>query len=140
MLYLRAAFWLLTYVRFFFLRYPTKLNDANNLPFHQQLFDRLIKHHHEQLRLSGYHDFHRATAVHKGVPLCVVSENHSSNFWINVHECFFLFHFFFSGFFMEYSYHDHPDIDPTLLRAEFRIPLCTRNVIADSLHHSILMS
>lgn len=50
MLYLRTAFWLLTY-----------------------LFDRFIKHRHEQLRLNGYHDFHRATAVHKGIPLCIVS-------------------------------------------------------------------
>ncbi|XP_055902594.1 transmembrane protein 192 [Eupeodes corollae] len=50
MLYLRAAFWVITY-----------------------LFDHYVKHQHEQLRLNGYHDFHRSTAMHKGVPLHVVS-------------------------------------------------------------------
>ncbi|XP_055851266.1 transmembrane protein 192 [Episyrphus balteatus] len=50
MLYLRAVFWVLTY-----------------------LFDHFVKHQHEELRLNGYHDFHRTTAMHKGVPLHVVS-------------------------------------------------------------------
>jgi len=50
MLYLRAAFWVVTYI-----------------------FDRIINHHHEHLRLNGYHDFHRATSVHKGIPLHIVS-------------------------------------------------------------------
>lgn len=50
MLYLRAAFWIITF-----------------------LFDHLIKHHHEALRLKGYHEFYRATSVHKGVPLYIVS-------------------------------------------------------------------
>lgn len=50
MLYLRAAFWVITY-----------------------LFDHYVKHKHEELRLNGYHEFHRATAMHKGVPLHVVS-------------------------------------------------------------------
>lgn len=50
MLYLRAAFWLITY-----------------------LFDYFVKHHHEKLRLDGYHDFHRSTTQHKAVPLQIVS-------------------------------------------------------------------
>lgn len=50
MLYMRAAFWVITY-----------------------LFDHFVKHQHEELRMNGYHDFHRATAMHKGLPLHVVS-------------------------------------------------------------------
>ncbi|CAD6995941.1 transmembrane protein 192 [Ceratitis capitata] len=50
MLYLRATFWLITY-----------------------LFDHLIKKHHDDLRMNGYHEFHRATAVQKSIPLNVVS-------------------------------------------------------------------
>ncbi|XP_058461759.1 transmembrane protein 192 isoform X2 [Malaya genurostris] len=50
MLYLRAAFWLLTY-----------------------LFDHFVKNRHEKLRLNGYHEFHRATAYHRTVPLQIVS-------------------------------------------------------------------
>ncbi|XP_062554616.1 transmembrane protein 192-like isoform X1 [Armigeres subalbatus] len=50
MLYLRAAFWLITYV-----------------------FDRFVKHRHEKLRLDGYHDFHRSTSRHRSVPLQIVS-------------------------------------------------------------------
>jgi len=50
MLYLRAAFWLFTFI-----------------------FDHIIKHHHEKLRLNGYHDFYRATSMHKGIPLYIVS-------------------------------------------------------------------
>lgn len=50
MLYLRAAFWVITF-----------------------LFDHLIKRHHDELRLNGYHEFHRATAMQKGIPLSIVS-------------------------------------------------------------------
>lgn len=50
MLYLRAAFWLITY-----------------------LFDRFVKMRHEKLRLDGYHEFHRSTAHHRTVPLQIVS-------------------------------------------------------------------
>jgi len=50
MLYLRVAFWLFTFI-----------------------FDHIIKHHHEKLRLNGYHDFYRATSMHKGIPLYIVS-------------------------------------------------------------------
>ncbi|XP_052891965.1 transmembrane protein 192 [Anopheles moucheti] len=50
MLYLRAAFWIFTY-----------------------LFDHIVRAHHEKLRLNGYHDFHRATEQHKSVPLQIVS-------------------------------------------------------------------
>ncbi|XP_058812976.1 transmembrane protein 192 [Topomyia yanbarensis] len=50
MLYLRAAFWLLTY-----------------------LLDHYVKTRHEKLRLDGYHEFHRATAHHRTVPLQIVS-------------------------------------------------------------------
>lgn len=37
------------------------------------MFDHYIKYHHDKLRLNGYHEFHRATSVHKGVPLHIVS-------------------------------------------------------------------
>lgn len=38
-----------------------------------QIFNYIINYHHEQLRLNGYHDFHRATNSHKSVPLTIVS-------------------------------------------------------------------
>ncbi|KAJ6632618.1 Transmembrane protein [Pseudolycoriella hygida] len=50
MLYLRVAFWLITFI-----------------------FDHFVKYHHENLRMKGYHDFYRATNVHKGIPLYIVS-------------------------------------------------------------------
>lgn len=50
MLYLRAAFWLITYI-----------------------IDRYVKSRHETLRLDGYHDFHRSTKRHRSVPLHIVS-------------------------------------------------------------------
>jgi len=50
MLYLRATFWVITLI-----------------------FDHIVKRHHENLRLNGYHDFYRATNMHKGVPLYIVS-------------------------------------------------------------------
>jgi len=50
MLYLRIAFWLFTFI-----------------------FDHVIKHHHEKLRLNGYHDFYRSTSMHKGIPFYIVS-------------------------------------------------------------------
>ncbi|XP_030373775.1 transmembrane protein 192 [Scaptodrosophila lebanonensis] len=50
MLYLRATFWVITY-----------------------LFDHYVKREHDALRLNGYHDFHRDTAMQKGIPLHVVS-------------------------------------------------------------------
>lgn len=33
----------------------------------------MIKYHHEKLRMSGYHEFYRATLVHKSLPLNTVS-------------------------------------------------------------------
>jgi len=50
MLYLRVAFWIITLI-----------------------FDHLVKHHHEKLRLKGYHDFYRSTSMHKGIPFYMVS-------------------------------------------------------------------
>lgn len=50
MLYVRAGFWVITW-----------------------LFDHIIKYHHDQLRLNGYHDFYRATQTHKSIPLVIVS-------------------------------------------------------------------
>jgi len=50
MLYARAAFWLVTW-----------------------LFNYIVKYHHEQLRLNGYHAFHRATETLKSIPLTIVS-------------------------------------------------------------------
>ncbi|KAL5291187.1 TMEM192 family protein [Megaselia abdita] len=50
MLYLRGAFWFVTLI-----------------------IDHFAKHRHEQLRLNGYHDFHKETNMHKGVPFYVVS-------------------------------------------------------------------
>lgn len=38
-----------------------------------QLFDYIVKYHHDQLRLHGYHDFYRATQTHKSIPLTIVS-------------------------------------------------------------------
>lgn len=38
-----------------------------------QIFDHLIKHHHTELKLNGYHDFSRMTYVHKSVPLQIVT-------------------------------------------------------------------
>lgn len=38
-----------------------------------QIFDYIIRYHHDQLRLNGYHDFHRATQTHKSIPLAIVS-------------------------------------------------------------------
>lgn len=38
-----------------------------------QIFDYIIKYNHDQLRLNGYHDFHRATRNHKSIPLQIVS-------------------------------------------------------------------
>lgn len=38
-----------------------------------KFFDHAVKYHHEKLRLCGYHEFYRATSVHKGVPLYIVS-------------------------------------------------------------------
>lgn len=37
------------------------------------MFDHLIKKHHEDLRMNGYHEFHRATAMQKSIPLNIVS-------------------------------------------------------------------
>lgn len=75
MLYLRAAFWILTFVRIGTVPFSQTNQKAKILFFYfpsTQLFDRLIKHRHEQLRLNGYHDFHRSTAAHKGIPLFIV--------------------------------------------------------------------
>lgn len=38
-----------------------------------QIFDHIVKVHHDKLKLNGYHEFHRATSVHKGIPLYIVS-------------------------------------------------------------------
>lgn len=38
-----------------------------------QLYDHIIKFHHEKLRMNGYHEFYRATSLHKGIPLHIVS-------------------------------------------------------------------
>lgn len=43
------------------------------LTINWQLYDHLIKFHHEKLRMNGYHEFYRATSLHKGIPLMVVS-------------------------------------------------------------------
>lgn len=39
----------------------------------KQLYDHIIKFHHEKLRMNGYHEFYRATSLHKGLPLQIVS-------------------------------------------------------------------
>uniref|UniRef100_A0A336MCV1 Transmembrane protein 192 n=1 Tax=Culicoides sonorensis TaxID=179676 RepID=A0A336MCV1_CULSO len=78
MVYMRVAFWFITFI-----------------------FDHLVKHHHDQLRMNGYHDFHRATNVQKTVPLYIVSawsavflgvqtlmhETYGEDFWI---KCIFV--------------------------------------------------
>lgn len=50
MIYLRVAFWVITFI-----------------------FDHLVKYSHEKLRINGYHDFHRATNVHKSIPFHIVT-------------------------------------------------------------------
>ncbi|XP_064550462.1 transmembrane protein 192 [Drosophila montana] len=50
MLYLRATFWVITFI-----------------------FDHFVKKQHDDLRLNGYHDFHRDTNMQKGIPLQIVS-------------------------------------------------------------------
>lgn len=50
MLYLRATFWVITFI-----------------------FDHFVKKQHDNLRMKGYHDFHRDTSMQKGVPLQIVS-------------------------------------------------------------------
>ncbi|XP_055377650.1 transmembrane protein 192 [Condylostylus longicornis] len=50
MLYLRALFWLITL-----------------------MIDHIVKHMHEKSRLSGYIDFHKATAMHRSVPFYIVT-------------------------------------------------------------------
>ncbi|XP_005178518.1 transmembrane protein 192 [Musca domestica] len=47
---LRVAFWLVTF-----------------------LFDHLIRKRHNDLRMNGYHDFHRSMVMHNGIALNVVS-------------------------------------------------------------------
>lgn len=37
------------------------------------IFDCLVKWHHEQLRLNGYHDFHREMKTHHKVPMQIVN-------------------------------------------------------------------
>lgn len=51
-----------------------------------QIFDHIIKHHHEKLRLKGYHDFYRATSMHKGIPLYIVR--------LNIRRLHFIYYFF----------------------------------------------
>lgn len=50
MLYLRVMFWIITLI-----------------------IDHISKYHHEKLRLNGYHDFHKSTTVHRGLPFYIVS-------------------------------------------------------------------
>lgn len=61
---------------------------------HAQVFDYFINHRHEQLRLNGYHEFYRATSVHKAIPLCIVSGNvwHCRTFLTKI-VFFFVFRF-----------------------------------------------
>lgn len=49
-LYIRCIYWALTFI-----------------------YDHVIKYQHEQLRMYGYHEFYRATLIHKGIPLHIVS-------------------------------------------------------------------
>jgi len=42
-----------------------------SMPF--QLFDHFVKIQHNNLRMKGYHDFHRDTNMQKGIPLQLVS-------------------------------------------------------------------
>lgn len=48
------------------------VNSYTRFPI-SQIFDYIVKYHHEQLRLNGYHDFHRASQSHKSIPLTIVS-------------------------------------------------------------------
>lgn len=50
-----------------------EIGNRNFDVFLLKIFDHVVKHHHEQLRMNGYHDFHRSMNVHKGVPFYIVS-------------------------------------------------------------------
>lgn len=50
MLYLRASFYVVTVI-----------------------FDSLVKCHHQQLKLNGYHDFHREMKNHHTIPMAIVN-------------------------------------------------------------------
>lgn len=69
LLYVRAAFWLVTFVWYLI----CCGNSTRSHCFSLQLFDYIVKYHHEQLRLNGYHDFSKATESHKSIPLQIVS-------------------------------------------------------------------
>lgn len=73
MLYCRGIFWIITFVnRFDLILTLTHLVDSI-LFFSFKIFDYIVRYHHEQLRLNGYHDFHRATQTQKSIPLTIVS-------------------------------------------------------------------
>lgn len=38
-----------------------------------QIFDHFVKKQHDNLRMNGYHEFHRETNMQKGIPLQIVS-------------------------------------------------------------------
>lgn len=78
MVYLRVAFWVITFI-----------------------FDYLVRQHHDKLRMNGYHDFHRATNLQKSATFYLVSawsaiflgvqtlmhEMYGEDFWI---KCLFV--------------------------------------------------
>lgn len=85
-LYIRCIYWMFTFVRIFdkfhSLSFSIFAFLNNCLPIlipslfyckQMQLYDHVIKFHHEKLRMNGYHEFYRATSLHKGVPLNTVS-------------------------------------------------------------------
>lgn len=71
MLYLRGVFWVITFVSIYTI-HCLKHISLIIFPIHQ-IIDHIVKHHHEKLRMNGYHNFHRATNVHKGIALYVVT-------------------------------------------------------------------
>jgi TMEM192 family len=74
MLYARAGFFLVTWI-----------------------FDFIVRYHHDQLRLDGYHDFYRSTKVHKSIPLTIVSLWNSAFLAVSAG----LQHFYGDGFFLQ---------------------------------------
>lgn len=61
------------------------------------IFDYIVRYHHEQLRLDGYHDFYRATKVHKSIPLTIVSLWNSAFLAVSAG----IQHYYGEGFFLK---------------------------------------
>jgi hypothetical protein len=72
MIYGRFIFFVLTWVKRF--KVTTRMSHPHYLClFLLQIFDCIVKHHHQKLKLNGYHDFAREMQNHHTLPLKIVS-------------------------------------------------------------------